>query len=73
MDDRRWRHALGDGEDFELVFAVSPEKGRELLATQPIPGITLCAIGECVPEGLWLDEGGSRRALEATGYVHALE
>jgi thiamine-monophosphate kinase len=66
-------HALGDGEDFELVFAVAAEEGRSLLARQPISGITLSAIGECVEEGLWLEEGGTRRQLEATGYVHALE
>jgi thiamine-monophosphate kinase len=66
-------HALGDGEDFELVFAVTPEEGRSLLAGQPIPGITLAAIGECVAEGLWLEESGTRRPLEAVGYVHALE
>jgi thiamine-monophosphate kinase len=66
-------HALGDGEDFELVFAVAPEEGRSLLARQPIPGITLSAIGDCVAEGFWLEEGGVRRVLDATGYVHALE
>jgi thiamine-monophosphate kinase len=66
-------HALGDGEDFELAFAVAPEEGRSLLARQPISGITLSVIGECVAEGLWLEEGGARRALEAAGYVHALE
>ncbi len=66
-------HALGDGEDFELVFAVAPEEGRSLVARQPIPGITLAVIGECVDKGLWLKEGGSRRTLEVTGYVHALE
>jgi thiamine-monophosphate kinase len=65
-------HALGDGEDFELVFAVSPEDGRALIERQPISGITLSLIGECVEEGLWLEEGGRRR-LEPTGYVHELE
>ncbi len=49
-------HALGDGEDFELVFAVSPEDGRRLLATQPVPGITLAHLGECVADGLWIEE-----------------
>src|SRR5438270_530960 len=43
-------HALGDGEDFELVFAVTPEEGRELVRTQPVPGVTLAPIGECVAE-----------------------
>jgi thiamine-monophosphate kinase len=66
-------HALGDGEDFELVFAVSPDEGRSLVDRQPIPGITLTAVGECVADGLWLEETGRRRVLEATGYVHALE
>jgi thiamine-monophosphate kinase len=63
-------HALGDGEDFELVFAVSAEDGRRLLATQPIPGMTLYHIGECVDSGLWLEEHGQRRPLPPRGYVH---
>jgi thiamine-monophosphate kinase len=67
------QHALGDGEDFELVFALAPDEARVLLEQQPVPGITLTHIGECVPEGLWLEEGGVRRPLEPTGYVHALE
>jgi thiamine-monophosphate kinase len=67
-------HALGDGEDFELVFAVAPADGRKLLETQPIPGITLIRIGECVAEkGLWLEAGGERRSLPPRGYVHELE
>jgi thiamine-monophosphate kinase len=65
-------HALGDGEDFELVFTVSPDDGRSLLETQPVPGITLAHIGECVEEGLWLEENGRRRVLEPRGYVHDL-
>jgi thiamine-monophosphate kinase len=70
---RPLEHALGDGEDFELVFAVTPAEGRSLLERQPVPGITLVVIGECVAEGLWLEEAGRRKPLEATGYVHALE
>jgi thiamine-monophosphate kinase len=66
-------HALGDGEDFELVFAVSPAEGEQLVQRQPIAGITLSHIGECVPAGLWLEEDGRRRPLPPLGYVHALE
>jgi thiamine-monophosphate kinase len=66
-------HGLGDGEDFELAFAVSPEDGRRLVATQPVPGVSLTAVGEFVADGLWLEENGRRRPLEARGYVHALQ
>jgi thiamine-monophosphate kinase len=66
-------HALGDGEDFELVFAVRPDDARWLLREQPVPGVTLVAVGECVESGLWLEEGGQRRPLEPSGWAHALE
>lgn len=66
-------HALADGEDFELVAAVSPADGRRLVDDQPIPGMTLYAIGECVDRGLWLESGGRREPLEPMGYEHALE
>ena len=65
-------HALADGEDFELVLAVSPEDGRRLLDQQPIDGIKLTCIGECVEQGVWLEENGRRRVLAAQGYVHEL-
>ena len=55
------RHALGDGEDFELVFVVSPEDGRKLLTAPPVPG--LVKIGECVESGLWLEANGTRQPL----------
>src|SRR5262245_15099086 len=41
MNDGRppLEHALGDGEDFELVFAADPADARRLLETQPVAGI----------------------------------
>jgi thiamine-monophosphate kinase len=65
-------HALGDGEDFELVCAVAPADGERLVRTQPVPGVTLYHVGECVESGLWLEEGGRRAVLPPLGYVHEL-
>lgn len=64
------QHALGDGEDFELVFTVSPPDGEKLLAVPPCAG--LVKIGECVDSGLWLQEGIERKQLEPKGWVHEL-
>jgi thiamine-monophosphate kinase len=64
-------HALSDGEDFELLFAVSPEDGRMLLDQQPVSGLRIAHIGECTLESkLHLESDG--RLIEATpgGYVH---
>ncbi len=75
MNDGRspLEHGLGDGEDFELIAAVSPEDGRTARASQPIPGLTLVHVGECVEQGLWLEQSGQRQPLARKGYVHALE
>lgn len=62
-------HALGDGEDFELAFAVSPEDGSKLLKESPVP---VWKIGECEAEGYWIVEGGKRRPIQPTGWVHKL-
>lgn len=66
-------HALSDGEDFELAFMVTPAEGLSLIETQPIPGIRLTHIGECVNEGLWLELKGVRSILKPSGYVHELD
>lgn len=74
VDDGRspLEHALSDGEDFELVFAVSPTDAQALLRAAPVVGLSV--IGECVAEaGLWLEEHGQRRPLPPLGYVHDLE
>jgi thiamine-monophosphate kinase len=66
------QHALGDGEDFELVFTVAAADGERLVREQPVPGVVLTKIGECVESGLWIEENGQRRPLPPTGWVHQL-
>jgi thiamine-monophosphate kinase len=65
-------HAIGDGEDFELILAVPPESGQKMLADQPLEGVPLTDIGELVPAlGLWQrDESGKKDVLEPRGYEH---
>lgn len=64
------RHALHDGEDFELVFTVSGDDGARLLREQPVTGVTLHHIGYMVEQGYWLEHDGQRAALEPRGYEH---
>jgi len=66
-------HALGDGEDFELVAAVAPDDAERLLREQPIRGVQLVSIGECVKDGLWLEREGREEKLEPLGYVHPID
>jgi thiamine-monophosphate kinase len=65
-------HALSDGEDFELLVAVSAQEGTQLFDMQPLPGLTLFHVGQCVEQGLWLEENQQRRPLHPTGYMHEL-
>lgn len=62
-------NALSDGEDFELVFAVSPSDGARLLRDPPIAG--LAHIGVCVESGVWLEQNGRRTPLPPVGWVHS--
>lgn len=66
-----WDHALGDGEDFELILAVPPREAERMLAEQPLD-VPLTTIGECVAEpGLWQRAGGGpRQPLALTGWEH---
>ncbi len=67
-----WRHAIGDGEDFELLFAVSESDGRRLLKSPPA-GVVLTLVGQCtesqevrleLPDGSFQDLTG--------GWEHSL-
>jgi len=63
------RHALGDGEDFELLFCVSPEDGERLLQNPVVP---VFHIGEMTDAGFEIEIDGNHEPLEAWGYEHAM-
>ncbi|HUY31840.1 MAG TPA: thiamine-phosphate kinase [Pirellulales bacterium] len=64
-------HALGDGEDFELLLAAPPDVARRMLDERPLD-VPLTVIGQFVAEaGLWqVDAGGAARPLVPRGWVH---
>jgi len=62
-------HALGDGEDFELLFAISPQDAAKLPAE--MDGIPLTVIGKFSSRtGLWGREGSRVRQIPPKGYSH---
>jgi len=67
-------HALSDGEDFELLFTLSPEEAEKLLSLQPFrsSGVTLTDIGELTAEpGLrWITAAGDCQPLLPRGFEH---
>jgi len=66
-----FRHALGDGQDFELLLAAAPAVANRILTDQPLEcGIT--HVGELVIDrGLWQqDAKGTRTKIEPFGWVH---
>ncbi len=70
-------HALGDGEDFELVLALPPAEARRLVADSPMitNGEAFTIIGEVVEgEGVFAGTAtGERVPLEVRGFIHALD
>ena len=58
------KHALADGEDFELILAVPPVDAERMLAEQPLTPLRLTEIGRFVAErGLWeIMPGGGRHS-----------
>ena len=64
-------HALGDGEDFELVLAVPKQEAARILGGQPLE-VPITKIGELIEtRGLWqVNPAGERVPLAASGYEH---
>jgi thiamine-monophosphate kinase len=62
-------HAIGDGEDFELLMAVDPARIDQL--PPEIDGVPLTVIGTFVSRtGLWSRSKGRIEQLQPRGYVH---
>ncbi|MEM6749066.1 MAG: AIR synthase-related protein [Planctomycetota bacterium] len=72
--EARWRSALGDGEDYELLLALAPDASPR--AALP-PDVTLTAIGRVVapssPPGrvAWLTPDGRPFDTAGLGWEHA--
>lgn len=64
-------HALGDGEDFELLLAAPPETAEQIIRDQQL-GIPITHIGRCIEQaGLWqMDDNGELKSLPPAGYEH---
>lgn len=70
---RALAHALGDGEDFELILAVPPEEARRMIEQCPIAA-RLTEIGEFIPgNDAWLETGGRREPLTRSGFEHNMD
>ena len=67
-----WQHALGDGEDYELCFTVSPAKAARL--PREIDGVPIARIGFMKPRGETLitlvHPDGSRQPMGEQGWEH---
>jgi thiamine-monophosphate kinase len=65
------RHALSDGQDFELLLAARPEASEAILRDMPFDCV-ITHVGELVAErGLWQQGAdGRRKTLEPIGWTH---
>jgi len=68
-DERALRHALGDGEDHVLLWAMA--NGAPWPRGGPLPAAARRPIGRVTAKpGLWLVREGRREPLAALGYDH---
>lgn len=65
------QHALGDGQDFEFLLAVSPDVAQSILREKPIE-CAVTHIGELASaSGLWQQNAaGERQPMEPRGWLH---
>ena len=66
--------ALTDGEDYELLFSVTPAAAEALAAAWPFPGVALTRVGLFTAENCGhvtvVDAAGQEVAPAAAGYDH---
>jgi len=71
--EERLRHALSDGEDFELLLAVGPEEADRMRNSPDLAWLTEVGRVEA-GEGCWIqDRSGRVSPLEAAGWVHRFD
>ncbi len=65
------QHALGDGEDFELLLAAPPPAAQKILHDQPLECPVTRVGGIISDPGLWQQSADAhRKPLEPTGWLH---
>jgi thiamine-monophosphate kinase len=71
VDAAALRHALSDGQDFELLVAAPAEAARAILHDRML-GCEVTQVGGLIVErGLWQQSGGDRRTpLQPSGWMH---
>ena len=62
--------ALGDGEDFELLLAASPDESERVLQSTARK-FDIHVIGTCTKDkGIWLSDANGRRPMPQLGFEH---
>ena len=71
--EKALRHALSDGEDFQLLMTINSNEADKLLQRQL--GIKITQIGELVKgTGVWnCTANGNRTLIDPAGYEHTFE
>ena len=63
-------HALGDGEDFELLLAMPPDEAHRLINQQPL-AVPVTVVGQFIEQvGLWQSQAGQLVPLTPKGFLH---
>ena len=64
------QRALGDGEDFELLFTANPEDAQQIVADQMLD-VPVTIVGRCIEmEGLYQSTDAGPKPLEISGWEH---
>lgn len=62
--------ALAGGDDYELLFAVSPKRRRTFLAALRSAGTVVTRVGKCTPEPILQLRGADSAAVFPQGFSH---
>jgi thiamine-monophosphate kinase len=67
-------HALNDGEDYELLFCLSPQEARQV-EEHGLEGLEVTIIGRVTEDGnrYLISENGKRNQLHAEGWEHTTQ